>query len=330
MKEAMKPMHEEMKAYKKEKIAPVMAAKRAELDKRLKKKDRKKVNELRDLAQQFHADMKKKHMEMKKKHEEMRKEHMEHGKHKGMGKEGHFHHGKKGHHGKGMKSMIMLKKKYPKEFEQVWKISEENAAEIDRLMEELKPQSEQWHKDMKAIKEKHLTEEMKEQFEGMKPHHHKGKKGCEKSGKTCEKSGKSCDKGADAKKGGKAGKEDMFRQIKRFEFLMMPKDGLMADDMEEEDDTPIDRKASVPSLASKVFPNPSGSSNSIEFEVPAEGDYRVELYSKDGQLIKVVAAERLSPGTQRYDVDISTLPAGAYYYSISDGKSRTTQKFLKK
>ncbi len=319
--EDKKPMHDELKAYHQKNIAPFMAAKRAALDKIMKKKDRKKADELREKAQEMKEEMKEKHIERREQFEKGNFDKKPHDKMKGP------HHG---HHkkGKDMRFMKQMMMKYEEEYKEALEVSNKYAKDIDKLMAEIGTQKEKWGEDMKAIKEKYISqEEMEEHKERMKAK--KGacckegqKPGCCKGG---AKSGCSKENAGACKKGeGAEKKSDMKENLKRIGFLLMPSKVIVEEEKE------IARKTEPsPQITAKVFPNPSGNSNTLEFNIQEAGKYKIELFSKNGSRVKLIANEKLSEGTQRYDIDLSSLPTGSYYYVISNNKQRITQQFVK-
>ncbi len=337
--EAMKPMMEEMKAYHNNNIAPVISEKRAKLDKEMKRKDRKKVEELRVVAQNVMEEMKSHHEEMMKKMENGERSERGHGKPPHHGK----HHkkgmmGKMG--GKEMMAVMKLWKDHQEDFESALEMTEKYADDIDQVMAEMEGDHKKWKEGLKQIKQKYMPEKLRSS-KGSCKGKKEGKSSCTKGApekSSCTKGAdKSCCKGASEKsccpKGGstceKGDKKDWgemkskFQSFKRVAFLLMPTEML-----EEE----VKREVQpLMVLESKVYPNPSSDSNTIEFRVVESGKYRVELYSKEGKQIKVVANEKMEAGVQSLQVDLSSLPAGSYYYLITDGKStQNTEQFIKR
>ncbi len=312
MKEKMKPMFEEMKAYKEANVEPFILEKRLQLEREMKRKDRKEVDKLRESLLEIKSKMKDKFEERKEKHAEMKK---------GKGKEWHGK-GRKGHHGKG-KGMHMVMKKWseenPEQFEKAVELSEKYAEEIDAQMNAIKEMKPEWDKEMGEIKSKYINEEdFENDFKGKHgKKHHKGKKGC-KDGETCEKKGKDG-----------ASKEEMkekWMQMKRIGFLLKPTEKTQT----EEPATPQKRGGFTSSIATKVYPNPSTDSNTLEIEVPENGDYEISLFNESGQLVRIISDDPLEGGKHTFNVDLSDLSSGLYYFVIFDGKSKTTSKFVKK
>lgn len=265
-KEQMKEMRAKKKAFMEEKVMPFMIEKRVELDKDIKKKDRKQIDKLRVMAMAVKEEMREKHEEMKTKFEQGEKP-------PHFGKKG------KGHHRKGGKDrMFMMKmmKDHEAEFKQAEALAEKYADEIDAIMEEAKVQMDEWKTEMKS--------EMKEGKErDGKKHHRKGK--------DCKKEGESCDKSA--KKGqAREDRKEKMKQMKRIGFLLMPT---------KIEDMPANKEdKNIVTMKAKVYPNPSVNSNTIELNIIEKGKYTIVLFSENGQKIKEVNNSKLDEGTHRF------------------------------
>lgn len=300
----MKERHAEKKAFMQEKVMPFMIEKRAELDKEIKKKDRKQINKLRAIAMTAKEEMKQQHEERKA----QRGKSEEGAKPPHAGKRGKGHH----HHRKGKERMFMMKmmKEHEAEFKQAEALAEKYADEIDAIMEDAKVQLDEWKAEMKS---EHKGKEGHGQKREGKPHHRKGKD-CKKGGESCDKSSRKGQAPEDRK--------EMMKKMKRIGFLLMPTE--MEEDMlsKKEDKT-------IATMESKVYPNPSVNSNTIELNIVEKGKYNITLFNESGQQIKIVSNAKLDEGTHRFTTDLSDLPTGIYYYSITNGKTKNIQKFVK-
>ncbi len=320
MQKAKKPMMDEIKAYYDTQIKPAIVSQRSALDKDLKRKDRKKVNKLRAIAK-TEMDKLEAEYEARKANAEM----------KGENKMPH-HHGKKGHRGmhkgaKGMmgakelKMMMNLMNDYQEEIKEAMEIAEKYNEEITSHITTLEKNNDKWASDLRDIREKYISKEnrqRKKEFKSKKDGSCKGSSRTDDS-PGCKKATKSCDaEKGQSRKGGKFG---MMEEMKNVAFLLMPSE------MIEEEIQKVVQPLMV--LESKVFPNPSGNQNTLEFNVVQSGRYLVELYNKDGKRIKVITNKTLEKGIQSFDVDLSNLPSGSYYYIITDGKSKTSEQFIK-
>ena len=79
----------------------------------------------------------------------------------------------------------------------------------------------------------------------------------------------------------------------------------------------------------QVYPNPSSSTNTINFKVREEGKIRLELRRENGSVIKVLMDEYKEEGSYNRELDLSDLHDGIYYLTIVDDKGRiTTEKII--
>ncbi len=313
-KETREPMFKELMAYHEQNIAPVVKEERAKLDKQMKRKDRKLVTQLRETVK---TEMEK----MRKEHEAKR---TEKGDHAEMRKPHHHKGGHKPHpmmNKKGMMGLMKLMKDNREELETVMEIVGKYDKEITQSMNNMDEYHEKWGKEMKAIRDKYISEEDRQQwnkFQRKKKdiHKRKGKEGCKKApGAACEK--------ADSKTGNSKDEwKSKFDKMKKAAFLLMPTEKPQMELQKGIEPT-------LQTLQSKVYPNPSGNANTLEFDVEQVGNYRIELFDANGRSIKVVAKEKMDKGLQRFQVDVSDLPNGNYYYLITDGRTKSTVQFIK-
>jgi hypothetical protein len=69
--------------------------------------------------------------------------------------------------------------------------------------------------------------------------------------------------------------------------------------------------------SARAFPNPFSQLLTVEVELAAASPVALELYSANGQLIQVEAAEQLQPGMHRFELfPEQTLPGGLYLLKI--------------
>jgi len=69
-----------------------------------------------------------------------------------------------------------------------------------------------------------------------------------------------------------------------------------------------------------MYPNPSMSSATVEFELTSEEDVRLTLYSSIGRRVAVVAEGRLEAGAHRIGVDFSGYASGRYSLRLETGR----------
>lgn len=72
-----------------------------------------------------------------------------------------------------------------------------------------------------------------------------------------------------------------------------------------------------------VYPNPVGSILTLELKSNIQEDVMLDIFNSFGQLVK---SESLQAGQSQTDIQVSFLPAGLYFISVT---SKTTTKYLK-
>lgn len=75
-------------------------------------------------------------------------------------------------------------------------------------------------------------------------------------------------------------------------------------------------------------PNPTHGSTSISFHQPSSGPVSLRVYDLNGRLLAEVANGTLSAGTHAYNVDLSKVGAGVYFYELRSSGSVLTRKLL--
>ncbi len=278
-----KAAHKEIKAYKEQNILPVLHTQRAKLDRSIAASDKVKIEELRTLAAKLKAEAKEKNKAMK-------------GKAKS---DAMSHHKRRGHKDKAKGMFHHFKTVHPDAFETARSLAQKYDTQITQLQEELKTKKDNWHNDIKAIKEKYAPK-------GEEHHRKRGKKQCE--GKD------DCQKRKAHKKG-----NDEKRLYKNIGFLLMPVDQVI----DTEDKSPINLN-----LNSKVFPNPSNSTNTLEFETAKKGKVRIDIFTQNGQYVKTISNQVMDAGKHRIDVNLSNLNEKVYYYKITGANGTKSQKFI--
>lgn len=74
------------------------------------------------------------------------------------------------------------------------------------------------------------------------------------------------------------------------------------------------------------FPNPVEDATTIAFDVPAAEHVRIELFNTLGQRVAVLVDETKPPGTHEVDLDASSLGSGVYFYRMTAGDFKKTEK----
>lgn len=77
---------------------------------------------------------------------------------------------------------------------------------------------------------------------------------------------------------------------------------------------------------SKAYPNPASSSITVPFSVETEGSAVITVIGMNG---KVISSETINAGkgANTYNVDVTSLPSGSYFYSVSSNNGRIFSKF---
>lgn len=79
-----------------------------------------------------------------------------------------------------------------------------------------------------------------------------------------------------------------------------------------------------------VYPNPSVSTNQLEYEVKKAGPVTVELLDGRGNTLRTVAQEtKVEKGPHTLQVNVADLPVGTYYFKITTRAGSETKRFVK-
>ena len=166
-------------------------------------------------------------------------------------------------------------------------------SEITSLLDEIKPQREKWRTEIKEIKQKYVPSDMMEKRKG---HGHSKRM-----------------------KGKLTSPEDRVEKHK-LRFLLL--------------DAGSKRANLEPGKAStvtdiKVFPNPSNTTNTLEYQTLEDGEVRIDLFDSQGKLVKSVVDGFRYKGNHSTEVQLSGLSGQLYYYVITDKNGTVTKKFVK-
>ncbi|RLD36553.1 MAG: hypothetical protein DRI73_00475 [Bacteroidetes bacterium] len=77
------------------------------------------------------------------------------------------------------------------------------------------------------------------------------------------------------------------------------------------------------------YPNPFTSETSIEFEIRETADVKLDVFNVAGQKVERILNERISSGIHVIHWNASNLPAGIYYYKLSNGENTSVKKTMK-
>lgn len=77
------------------------------------------------------------------------------------------------------------------------------------------------------------------------------------------------------------------------------------------------------------YPNPVNDAKTIiEFNIPEKAQAELALYNSIGQKIKTVFNSQLNAGTHQWNVDVSELNNGLYFYELKAGNQKATMKMI--
>ncbi|GAB3227384.1 hypothetical protein GCM10027346_10680 [Hymenobacter seoulensis] len=93
---------------------------------------------------------------------------------------------------------------------------------------------------------------------------------------------------------------------------------------------PAPPRAATEATKAGVYPNPSVSTNQVEYEVKKAGPVTVELLDGRGNTLRTVAQEaKKEKGTHTLTANVADLPAGTYYFKITSRTGSETRRFVK-
>ncbi|MFI5150205.1 MAG: T9SS type A sorting domain-containing protein [Bacteroidia bacterium] len=78
-----------------------------------------------------------------------------------------------------------------------------------------------------------------------------------------------------------------------------------------------------------VFPNPTSSLLTLEFELEEPGQVTYEIYNCPGQLLETVSEPFLSSGFQSLTINVSHLAPGSYYIRLKSNGGCRTKRFIR-
>ncbi|MEO1437179.1 MAG: T9SS type A sorting domain-containing protein [Bacteroidota bacterium] len=282
-------MKAELKAYRDENVQPVMLAQRQKLEESISLADKAEIEQLRTIFQAEKEKRKALKAELKAK--------------KAAASES----GEKPTEAEraAMHAQIKAQKEAMAPHRDAVKaLIEKYDERISALLEEVKPQAETWKAATRTIKTKYFGDLMEEKAAlSRKGNQHRKGHGMGKPGHGHhEKAGK--------------GERGAFKKAR---FLLMNVEGETATN-----------ETTLPQINNlNVFPNPSTSRNTVQFEVVKAGTILIEIHDQSGNVVQRVAQKYLEPGIYREEVNVSQLKESVYYYVISDQSGMISEKFIK-
>lgn len=76
-------------------------------------------------------------------------------------------------------------------------------------------------------------------------------------------------------------------------------------------------------------PNPAKEKTIIEFSLPKDCWVRMELYDRSGRLAGILINKAMKKGRNRYELNVSALSSGLYFYRLVADKLIMTKKLIK-
>ncbi|MEO0897083.1 MAG: T9SS type A sorting domain-containing protein [Bacteroidota bacterium] len=186
-----------------------------------------------------------------------------------------------------------------------WAIADEYEIEIYEILDGLKPQSEGWNKDIKAIIEKYKPEgaENGERPTRQRPEGAEGRQG----------------KGQKGRQGGRAGMGPRGGGQPLQRLLTSPVAFLL-----------WDGEADIASTGGQggfsAFPNPAKDKQTVSYKVKTAGEVIIELMDANGTVVRSLGNAQKEVGEYELDVDTKGLTPGFYIYRITTPDGIKTKK----
>ncbi len=85
-------------------------------------------------------------------------------------------------------------------------------------------------------------------------------------------------------------------------------------------------KSTTTTVLAQSKPNPASDIATIDFSLLERGLTTITVYSVMGEAVLQAMAERLEPGAYSFDMDVSRLPSGVYFYVLQTPTDRKTRR----
>ncbi|MFD2245818.1 T9SS type A sorting domain-containing protein [Pontibacter ruber] len=82
--------------------------------------------------------------------------------------------------------------------------------------------------------------------------------------------------------------------------------------------------------ATAVYPNPSSSTQTINYTVAKEGNVTITLVDGRGTILRTLLSEQQTRGKHTLEVNLSGLPDATYYYKIETAAGTVTKRIIKR
>ena len=77
-----------------------------------------------------------------------------------------------------------------------------------------------------------------------------------------------------------------------------------------------------------AFPNPASNSSTINVLLPHSQEISLELYDAQGKLVKLITNGKVSKGTHQYNVSLTNISEGVYFYRLVTEKAIYSKKLV--
>lgn len=77
-----------------------------------------------------------------------------------------------------------------------------------------------------------------------------------------------------------------------------------------------------------VYPNPANNQSVVDIIITEEAMVELKVINILGEEIKMIASEKMQPGSHRFVNDLSSLASGLYYYQLTVGSKKLVQKLM--
>lgn len=243
-----KAMRQELHAYREKEILPVLRALRARLEAEIDPADQAAIAQLRQLMEQKKAALAAQH----------NPPHTRESKHE---------------------QRDQWRQAHSAELDQLKALVNKYDAAMSALLEEVKPQHEQWMAAEQAIRSKYLPSQGAASVPPPHPMHHRER-----------------------------------MNFRKHHFLLLSPEASAPATI-----SPSAAAAAVPQVqGAQVSPNPANSQASLQFSSAISQEISIEIRNDSGVSVRKLGSEPYEAGTHKLDIDLSGLAAGLYYCVVTE------------
>ena len=76
------------------------------------------------------------------------------------------------------------------------------------------------------------------------------------------------------------------------------------------------------------YPNPFNPSTNIKYQIAKSGDVKLIVYDVLGNEVATLVNEKLQPGTYEIEWNAFNYPSGVYFYKLTAGDYKQTNKMI--